>query len=347
MRRLRDLALPAVGLALFLLLCRHFGLDGLETAFRRFRPTYLVLYLCLAAAVRAAYGVRWWVVARAVGQAPRLWRLVQARLAGDAAGFLLPGARVGGDPLRVALVYGEGTGASVASAAVAADRGLELVGNTLCGLAYVTVFTLSAASPSAYAGVALVATLLLLLAALFVPVALLRRGIRPFGWVWPTDAATAPVGGWRSLLHRTEDHLQILLREHPRGLVFGIVGSVLIEMVIVLEYAALLAAFGLHLGLPTLLLALVATGIGRAVPAPAGVGSLEASQVAALSVAGSGAELGFVVGMIIRLHETFWLAIGLWALAARGLSLARLRRLRTDPQGALPLSRMGGGRGER
>ena len=38
----------------------------------------------------------------------------------------------------------------------------------------------------------------------------------------------------------------------------------------------------------------------------------------------SAVAVGFVVGMVMRLHETLWTALGLVVLSARGLSLSRL-----------------------
>jgi hypothetical protein len=48
---------------------------------------------------------------------PSLAELCIARVAADAVGGLVPGAKVGGDPLRIALVAANGTHGTVAAAA--------------------------------------------------------------------------------------------------------------------------------------------------------------------------------------------------------------------------------------
>jgi uncharacterized protein (TIRG00374 family) len=315
------------GLTALGVLCWMFGLDEVLAALARVRPEYLAAYLGVACAVRLAYSLRWWLVARVVGEPPALARCVAARLAGDAVGALIPTGRVGGDPLRVALVYGDGLGGARASAGVAIDRVMELAGNTLCAAAYVAIFSFTrAAGASPRAPWVLIGTLLLLLLALAVPVAMLRRGRRPLTPV--LGSGRLPwLREWVAVVRRTEDHLMRFFRQRPGVFLAGVVGSLLIEALIIVEYYCLLAAFGMRLDLPTLLMTLVASGLVRAVPIPAGLGALEASQVTLMALAGGRPDLGFVVGIVLRLHETWWTAVGLGALSGQGFSMARLRLL--------------------
>jgi uncharacterized protein (TIRG00374 family) len=326
---LRVLSLVA-GVGALALLYRTFGLDDVVAALTRLRPLYLIACLAIGCGVRLGYSVRWWLVAAALGDAPGLPRFVAARLAGDAIGALVPTGRVGGDPLRAALLYADGVPGPRAGAGVALDRLLESVGNTLCCAAYVAAFASTHAlrgwvhAPSVVAGACT-----LLLAALASFVALLRSGRRP---LTPLLGALMPrrwvqLRGWLAVLARAEDDLVRFFRESPRGFLWGVVGSLLIEGLIIVEYHCLLAAFGVAIDLPTLLAMLVVSGLVRVTPVPAALGALEASQVLLLGAASGRPETGFVVGLVLRLHETWWTAVGLVALSAQGFSLARLRVL--------------------
>ena len=66
-------------------------------------------------------------------------------------------------------------------------------------------------------------------------------------------------------------------------------------------------------------------GMANVAPIPGGLGALEAAQVAIVGAAAGQPEVGFVVGVIVRLHTTLLLALGLGALTYQGVSLARLR----------------------
>jgi uncharacterized membrane protein YbhN (UPF0104 family) len=119
----------------------------------------------------------------------------------------------------------------------------------------------------------------------------------------------------------------LVFREHPRSFVIGVGMSLMIESLVVIEYEVLLRMCGIVLPLSTLLLALVLGGLSRSLPSPAALGALEASQVAALTIAGQPASVGLAVGLVIRMHDTLLMAAGLLFCVARGISPARLRIL--------------------
>jgi len=329
-RSLRWLPL-LVGLAAFVWLCAQFGLGDVLLALRRVQPGYVLLYVGAAVAVLVGYSARWELVTRAVGARVPLRRLLAARLIGDAAGALLPGGKVGGDPVRAALVYADGVSGVRAGAGVAIDRVMELIGNSLCAITYVAVFSLTRAVGASQRGpLALLAAMLFPLLALVITVAMLWRGQRPFTPVFDGVAqrlrALQPIG---AVVRRTEDQLIDFFRDHPLVFVAGLLASLLIELMTIVEYHVMLAAFGVALDVPTLLMVLLASGMARAVPTPAGLGALEAGQVTVVGLASGRPEVGFVVGVVLRLHETLWTLIGVGVLSFQGMSVARLRTLAT------------------
>ena len=319
------------GAALLAALGWWFGFADAAAALRRAQPTGLLTYAAWTALVVGLLVIRWRLVAAAVGAGAPAGRLTAARLAGDAAGALLPLARVSGDPLRALLARGDGTPLSTATAGVAIDRLLEVTGNLLAVIVYVSVFSFATAAGghaprSVAAGTAL---LLVLLLALYVRLA---RGQRPLAPLYGARAARLLGAGrahWLDGIRRVEAHLIAFFRAHRLTFIAGLGLSVLIELVVILQYRALLGAFGVSLELPVLLLVLLGGGVARAVPTPAALGALEAAQVMALGAATGHPELGFVVGLIVRLHETLLIGAGVVALALLGVSPARLPGLAT------------------
>jgi len=322
---LRWLTLLA-GAALVALLAHHFGLGGLASALRHLSPLYLLVYLLFGVAVLLGYALRWQVVCRSLGAVTALGRLASARLAGDAVGNLVPSAKLAGEPVRAAIVAAGGVDGAEATAGVALDRILETVSNVVCAIAYVSIFSLTHTFGGGSATL-LVGGLLAGMLALAIPLVMLFRGRRPLA---PFYAWLARRPSWSWALRRTEDHLLFFFREHPHVFAWGVVGSIAVEALVVCQYHYLLAAFGIAVDLPTLLLMLVGTGVARALPTPAALGTLEGSQVAVLALATGDAGTGFLAGLILRLHETFWLLLGLIALSANGMALARLPLLRTS-----------------
>ena len=328
MRRWFELLALAAGLAALTALCWRFGFSEIAAALRRVSPRYLLVYLAFGATARLGYALRWWYVARTLGAPPPFPRFIAARLAGDATGCLLPTGRLSGDPLRAGLVCGDGVRGSQASAGVAIDRIIETLGNMLSAVAYVAVFSLTRAGGTDRATLILIVTMSMLLAALAIPLEMLRRGRRPLE---PLYRLMSRYGSntrwvaWTGALQRTEEYVMRFFREHRAVFIQGLIGSLVIEGLIIGEYHFLLSTFGVVVTLPTLLMTLLASGLSRVVPTPAGLGALEAGQVTAYAVVAGQPAMGFVVALVLRLHETLWTSVGLMALALQGSGWAWLR----------------------
>jgi hypothetical protein len=80
---------------------------------------------------------------------------------------------------------------------------------------------------------------------------------------------------------------------------------------------------------------LLGSGLARTAPSPAGIGALEAGQVTILALASGAPETGFVVGMVLRVHETLLITAGLTALSFRGIPLSRLRSMKVESGAAV------------
>lgn len=322
------------GAALLAALAWWFGIGGVVAALRAASPAGLCAYLAWSLVVLSLQTARWGLVAAAVGGGPSLARLAAARLAGDGVAGLLPLARVAGDPLRALLARRGATPLATASAGVAIDRLLELVGNLLAVVAYVAVFSLAAVDDALpHAAMAIGVAVLVPLALTAALIGQLARGRRPLA---PLHGARARRwlprhGHWLDGLGRVEEHLVAFFRTHRAAFVLGLALSILVELAVILQYRALLGAFGVHLPLPALLMVLLGGGVARALPTPAALGALEAVQVLAVGASTGRADLGFVVGVIVRLHETLLILIGLVALSAFGVSPTRLPLGRRAP----------------
>lgn len=326
----RDAAFVAIGVGALILLVSHFGLTDVLTALRGAAPGELAVYGVLVVVAVVGQALRWRFVCRALGIDLGLGRFLKARLAGDAVGWLVPSARMAGDPVRFALVYAHGGRAARTGAGVVIDRILEVTANLICAIVYVALFVAAYSTTRWVPGVGLLAgTAGLLTIGVVVMVMLARRGIRPLGPLYgPRARRKLPrLAGWMNALERTEHYVVRFVRDDLGTFTVGLLGSLAIEGVVILEYRALLSAFGIQLGLPMLLMALLTLGLTRAAPTPGGLGALEAGQVALLELSTGQGEVGFVVGMVMRLHETLWTLVGLGVLGLEGVSLRSAGRL--------------------
>lgn len=330
----RQAVLLGGGLAAVALLCWEVGIPVSARALASAQPGGLLFYGGSSVLVILGYSLRWYLVSRSLGADLQPARFVLARIGGDAVGSLMPGMRLAGDPVRAALLRRAGIAATPAAASVAIDRVLELVGSTVCASVYVTIFSLATAGRSRRGGDALLPLMFVfLLVLLIATMVLLSKGKGPFQSLY--GSRSNPVRRrWAHFFCETEEKMTEFFRRHPWQSVAGVLASVAIELLVVAQYRLLLSAFAIQIDFSTLLMVLVASGMARAVPTPGSLGALEAGQVTVLSFSGAGAEIGLAVALIIRLHQTLWIAIGFLVLAGQGVSLGRLRRVVTP--GAVP-----------
>jgi uncharacterized protein (TIRG00374 family) len=310
-------------LAVLGLLLLKFGTRDAVTALSHARPGVLCVYGALTALVVVGHALRWRLVARSLGADPPLGLLVQARLGGDAVGALVPSGKLAGEPVRFAVVRKHCGDGPLNAAAVVIDRIIEVLANLACVLVYVGVFAHAQSTRVQGSGLwPLAGAAGLFVASTIVWIALVQRGLRPLAFLHgPRTRRRFPrFARWAGGIEKMETHLVRFFRSHPGAFARGLVASVCIEALVVLQFHTLFGAFGIHLELPTLLMALVTSGLVRLAPTPGGLGALEAGQVALLQMSSGRGDLGLVVGIVMRLHEMLMVGAGFVALALRGLS---------------------------
>jgi uncharacterized membrane protein YbhN (UPF0104 family) len=307
------------GIAVLVTLASSIGLDRFTSALAAAAPGGLASFLVLTTSVVVLYALRWKMVHEAIdGRSPSsLGRLFRMRAAAQATAMLLPPAVISGDSARILLAHRAGASTRSAVLGVAIDRLLELSANAVAGPVYVIVFALHSGRPGRSmawiaGGMAVGASAL----ALFYLLAF--RGGRGFFTVL-RGQAMAPL---RRHLEDAETQFRTFLRTTAfrRALLL----SLAIEVVIVAEFHALFQAFGVPVPLPTVLASLVGLGAAYLAPVPAGLGSLEATQVGVVALGGGNLDLGLAVGLLVRLRETVWLVAGSLCLYAEGASFAAL-----------------------
>src|SRR5262249_39495610 len=151
----------------------------------------------------------------------------------------------------------EGTGAVHAGVGVTADRMVETISNTLCAILYLGAFSLTSRGAAAGATAVAAGALLLALLGIGLYIGLVYRGRQPFADLIARVARERLATALR-FLSSIEKQLGELLRDRPGLLVSGVAMALGTEALNVLTYFLLLAAFGVYLPLPILLLTMFA-----------------------------------------------------------------------------------------
>ena len=259
---------------------------------------------------------RWWLLIRALGNRLPFLSLVGYRLAAFGITYFTPGPQFGGEPLQVHLVQSRHhLSGSVALAGVAMDKLVELLVNfsfLVFGLMLVFHFRLLHSPISSL-------TLFITLGMLVLPVIyllLLRMGYHPFTTLLsrPVKLEKWKTAFWRIKLpvESAEEQVAGLLRHKPKALGGALTISLLAWICMIAEYWLALRVLGIHLEPFQVIFALTAVRIAFLLPFPAGVGALEAGQVAAMQMLGVEPALGISVSLLIRARDLSLGVLGLW-----------------------------------
>jgi len=304
-------------------LVRH-GMPALALLADGPRLELLALLPVAVAASFTAYALRWRILLTGLGVRPRLLSLIGYRAAGQSLSLLIPSGKLGGEPLRTLLLARGGVTGAQAIAAVAVDRTLEMGAAAAFACAYALVL-LRRGVPALEGALV---TVSLAAAALAVGVTITVRRLRQ-----GTGLVTALASGagltrlafvrrQMDVLGAAETEAARLVAQPARiARAFGLgLGANLLVMG---EYALLLAAFGLPSGPVAVVAAVFATGAAHSLPVPAAVGALEGAEVWLFAMLGHPAAVGLAVGLAVRLREVVWIVPGLVYLMLRASGLTQ------------------------
>lgn len=270
--------------------------------------------LILALAVK-----RWQVLARALDATLSMPWLFRLRQAGGAVSFITPGPQFGGEPLQLFWLHRHShLPLHQAIPVLGLDRLLETGTNIAVLLAGVLLMIGTAIMPVAQ-WLQVAAILMLILGALVATTVVV---IRHPGWLaerfrkiashWQSyKPAEERPGGWEQLAALLK---QTVAQERPRlwlalGLAIAGWGLLLFELFLLLHF------LGLPVTVPDLILIMLGMRLAMLLPAPGGIGTVEASLFWSFSFLGL--PLSAAAGLIAltRLRDVIILLTGLGCLA--------------------------------
>jgi uncharacterized protein (TIRG00374 family) len=272
--------------------------------------------------------LRWWLILRAESRRVPFLPLIGYRLAAFGLSYFTPGPQVGGEPLQVLyLQKNYGLTFARATSAVIMDKLLEFLANFLflaLGLAAVVQSGMLTASATQFNLALLPLLALLLWPALHIALLLARRHpisalLRLFQLHLPRRSGLAKT---LRLLIVSEHLAGLFCRRHLKSLLLALGASLLVWIGMVYEYVFMLACLRAELDFQQALASLTVVRLSFLMPMPAGLGTLEASQVFAVTAFGLPAALGLSLSLLMRARDLLIGGLGL-LLAGQGFRKAK------------------------
>jgi uncharacterized protein (TIRG00374 family) len=300
-----------IGTGLLAFVLWKYGAPALVTLARAPSAPLLLAFLAAAFATLACLSWRWGYVLSGVGADLSLLRLTLHRSAAHCLAVLVPSGKLGGDPLRAWLASRDGVGPGKAIASVAVDRTLELASNAPFSILFGFLLLQHGIPQLERVLVTGVVGTLALAAGILLAVRRLRRGA---GLVAPL-VKSMRLDRFRLVDRQLDvmvdsDASAARLVEQLRRMFGGFVTGLVANLLVIAEFALLLAAFGLPTDPVAIVAAIFATGAAHMLPVPAGIGVLEGATMWLFQLLGYSSEVGLAVGLAARLRELVWMLPG-------------------------------------
>jgi glycosyltransferase 2 family protein len=322
------------GILLFCVLLAQLGIGNVLANLRM--VGWGIILIIAAEIVPVAFNTLGWRAAFSRrSPVPSFWRLLLARVAGDAANYLTPTATLGGEFVRVRILQGQRTAPSLVASVMVAKitQTVGLVVFVALGLVFVADDTplLADARLAIFGGLAafsvVVAGLLIMQRqGLLAPTLhLVDR--------WPILRFLAPL---RSSIEQVDAEMTRVHRESTGRIVFSSASFALGYAGGIIETYLILWFFGaptsLELALAIEVLGVALNNLMFFVPLRAGV--QEAGKVVVFAMLGLDPAQGLAAGVVYRIRELTWAFIGLAIIARSRLSAGSLQ-----PPAEIPLSK--------
>lgn len=310
-----------LGFALLAYVARAYGPQALAILATNPNGPFAASFVLSAVATVFLLSWRWGFVMGGRRAPLSLPRLALFRSAAHTLAVLVPSGKLGGDPLRAWLATRSGVAAGRAIAGVTVDRTLE-IGSSAPFSVLFAVLLLQQGVPKLEH--ALVSVLVGTLAFGIGVVVVVRRLQKGEGLVADllrkTGLSRLAVIDSSIEMAEAAERATVELVAHRRRLIVAFGVGLLANLLVILEFALLLKAFGLPSDTTAVVAAIFATGAAHMLPVPAGVGVLEGAQVWIFHMLGYSAEVGLAVGLAVRVRELLWMAPGIVYLLLGSIS---------------------------
>lgn len=308
----------AVGTALLGFVLQRYGGQALEILGASPSIPLLVAFVAAIAVTLLGLSWRWGFVLAGVSRPPALPALVLYRSAAHSLAVLVPSGKLGGDPLRAWLAARARVPPGDAIASVAVDRALEIGSVAPFSLLFAALLLQQGVPQLGRAFFTVAIGTLGLGVGVSIAVRRLRRGAGLVtALAYSTRMDRLRVVHSQLGVMKDSEAAAAQLVEQPGRMLTAFVAGLVANLLVILEFALLLAAFDLPATTIPVVAAIFATGAAHMLPIPAGIGVLEGAQMWLFEMLGYPRDVGLAVGLAVRFRELLWMLPGVLYMLGR------------------------------
>jgi uncharacterized membrane protein YbhN (UPF0104 family) len=238
--------------------------------------------------------------------------------------FLTPAAKVGGEPVRVAILQREGVDITKATSATLIDKIMEIslngiffiIGLMLFALIFDIPLGLRIAIPI-FCGL-IIALIVYFYVQMFSAGSFVHRFFRMTGLY-----KLKFIGKQKRKIKEVDDLMVTFFKEHRKHFFWALMATLASWVFMFVEYKSALAILGHSITIPQVFIIFSVVGASYLIPVPLALGTLEASQVSLFALLKKGTAVGLALALLIKVRELLFTAIGMIFLSVYGLNFKK------------------------
>ena len=308
-----QISLPIiVGLILFWLVFKHIDLAHFLNIVRNANIWYVLLYFAISAIIILCSVFRWKLILLSQKHNIKFSYLLKAYLAGYGVSYITPSAKMGGEPVRAALLKRHGLKTHESLSTIIIDKTMELGGSLLFFVIGAIILTVNYSLPDN-------------LKFLIIIISVIFLGIIGFGIYQIINEKGFILTIYKFLkLHKMKKLTNVtkkiinieklIIKFYKKDKLHFV--SALFVMAIAwslmfVEFKLAILIFGIDSNLLHIFLTFSVVGAAYLIPVPFAMGVLEGGEVALFKAIGLSASVGLGVGLLTRVRDSITAGIGL------------------------------------
>ena len=307
-RALGIIASVLFGIIILVVILLKYPFASVISTFTNLTPLLVIAYLVVSALIMLTFSFRWKMVLKSMGHEIHFYKLLGYRIIGYGVSYITPSAKVGGEPVRAALLKRQGLTIKEGLSSVVIDKTLELTCSALFFFIGVIILILDYALP----GKILLFLVLLSLVFLYLVwrfYARILKGKPVFAYLFSffrLDKFRA-LAKYHDMLLSFEKPIILFYQTQRKAFFISLALSVVTLILSLIEYKLVLLMLGINASLGMVFIVLSIVGVAFMIPLPMALGSLEAFQVSLFSITKLGpAAAGIGLAMITRSRDLLW-----------------------------------------
>jgi uncharacterized protein (TIRG00374 family) len=300
-----------IGAAIFLIFLYRVGLSSIADIFKNLSLFYFSVYFIISAVTFIPPVLRWQIILKGYGEKVPFLMLLRQTLASFPISYLTPAVRIGGEPLRAYMLKKEADiDLRKGSSSIIIDKFVELTGAVMFGA--IGIILLFFTPVSFLFKIVLALIILYAFYGLFLIYyrTIADRGSFSTVFTFFRLNKIKKIENFVHVLKDIEKKLKKFFVKNKKELLMSFFYYFIYGILIIFEFKFLLLSIGLDASLVTVILSLTVLGFVNLIPVPAALGFLEAGQTSLFHALTGKGEIGFVLSLIIRIRNLFFVAIG-------------------------------------